>query len=79
MKKDQYKFTIRFNPDDPRQREAADILNGQKARNKASYLTNVILGGTPPATKEIHTEQKDSYELDDKTAQSINDALNLFG
>lgn len=78
-KKDEWKFTIRFNPDDPRQREAAAILNHQKTRSKAAFLTNAILGEGVPVSSEPQTEQGESFELDQKTAQTIADALDMFG
>lgn len=79
MKKDQYKFTIRFNSDDPRQREAADILNQQRVRNKAVFLTNAILGETPLVSEERESVSTGSFELDQETAQSISKALDMFG
>lgn len=41
-KKDPGKFTVRFNIEDPRQREAAEYLNRQ-GRFKAQFLANAVL------------------------------------
>lgn len=54
-KKNPGRFTLQFNPSDPQQRIAADILERQ-GRHKAQFITNAILryvqsgdGGTMPS------------------------------
>lgn len=41
-KKDEYRFTIRFDPDDDRHRLAAQILNSQ-GRKIARYVARAVL------------------------------------
>ncbi len=86
MKKDPYKFTVRFNPNDPRQRQAAELLNQYPQRGKAILIANALLGSTrsgstPAGTMEgkpQNADIEDSVEIDDAAVDAINSAMKLF-
>ncbi len=86
MKKDPYKFTVRFNPNDPRQRQAAELLNQYPQRGKAILIAKALLGatgrgGTPIDPKEGEPQNadiEDSVEIDEAAMDAINSAMELF-
>ncbi len=86
MKKDPYKFTVRFNPNDPRQRQAAELLNQYPQRGKAILIANALLGstgsgGVPAEPKEGELQNadiEDSVEIDEAAMDAINSAMKLF-
>lgn len=86
MKKDPYKFTVRFNPNDPRQKQAAELLNQYPQRGKAILIANALLGGagsgsTPAGAMEGEPQNADiddSVEMDDAAVAAINSAMELF-
>ncbi len=86
MKKDPYKFTVRFNPNDPRQRQAAELLNQYPQRGKAILIANALLGGAgsgsissePKEGEPQNADIEDSVEMDDAAVAAINSAMELF-
>ena len=62
MKKDETRFTIRFNPADPRHQRAMDVLKAS-GRRKASLIADAICeyvalhGGSGPITALPHIKQ----------------------
>ncbi len=86
MKKDPYKFTVRFNPNDPRQKQAAELLNQYPQRGKAILIANALLGatgsgGVPADSKEGEPQNadiEDSVEMDEAALDAINSAMEIF-
>ena len=76
-KKDEYRFTIRFDPDDDRHRLAAQILNAQ-GRKIARYVARAVLAYSEEASgmgsgadykglsRSITKEKKDTGSVPDK-------------
>ncbi|MDR1551014.1 MAG: hypothetical protein LBT06_20845 [Hungatella sp.] len=63
-KKDEYRFTIRFDPDDDRHRRAAQILNSQ-GRKIARYVARAVLAYNGEVTMPGENEllQRDQKEV----------------
>lgn len=57
-KKSPYRFTIKFNPNIPKQKAASDLLNGRP--DKANYLTEAVLyyeqKDYSPTLRDIYVE-----------------------
>lgn len=86
MKKNEYRFTIQFNPHDPRQQRAAEILNSCPQRGKAVMPTNLLIGSSPgleeagaPVWADKRKEKGANGEIDAETAEKISSALDMFG
>lgn len=86
MKKNDYRFTIQFNPHDPRQQRAAEILNSFPQRGKAIMLTNLLLesyqrleGAEGIALADMRREEGINGEIGSDIAEKINSALDMFG
>lgn len=76
FKKNPYKFTIQFNHLDPRQRQAAELLNSKNARGKALIITNALLDGSQ--VEFPFTKNKTNEKMNETVAEQIASALEMF-
>lgn len=76
FKKNPYRFTIQFNHLDPRQRQAAELLNSKNARGKALIITNALLDGSQVESPSANVETKE--EMNETVAEQIASALEMF-
>lgn len=81
MKKDPYKFTVRFNPNDPRQKQAAELLNQYPQRGKAILITNALLCEQSVENGESQREgvfESFDKEVDNEMSEAIGAAMDIF-
>ncbi|XBX07661.1 hypothetical protein QMP26_05725 [Enterocloster clostridioformis] len=71
-KKDEYRFTIRFDPDDDRHRLAAQILNSQ-GRKIARYVARAVLAYREeiPASDSEHEERPGGITKEERVKRDI--------